>query len=74
MVSWVASDKNQQRGECVLLLRGAQESTSELSAEARHVMDVLLSELSVKQASALAAKITGLKKKPLYQYGLDQQA
>ena len=73
MVEWVAADSNQQRGECVLLLRGAQEVTSELSAEARHVMDVLLSELSVKQASALAAKITGLKKKPLYQYGLDQQ-
>ena len=73
MVAWVAADSNQQRGECVLLLRGAEESTSELSAEARKVMDVLLEELSVKQASTLAAKITGLKKKPLYQYGLDKK-
>ena len=74
MTAWVAADSNQQRGECVLLLRGAEEQTSELTSEARRVMDVLLAELSVKQASALAAKITGLKKKPLYQYGLDQQS
>ena len=71
---WVSEDSNQQRGECVLLVRGAREEAQEgLSADARHVMDVLLSELSVKQSAALAAKITGLKKKPLYQYGLDQQ-
>ncbi|MGK0442545.1 MAG: 16S rRNA (cytidine1402-2'-O)-methyltransferase [Pseudohongiellaceae bacterium] len=74
MVQWVAADRNQQRGECVLLLRGAIEVTHELDGDARRIMDVLLQELSIKQASALAAKITGLKKKPLYQYGLDQKA
>lgn len=74
LAQWVGEDSNQQRGECVLLVRGAKEVKSEgLSAQVRHTMDVLLSELSVKQSAALAAKITGLKKKPLYQYGLDQQ-
>jgi len=73
LADWVAADSNQQRGECVLLVRGAVAAKEEqLPAEARHVMDVLLEELSVKQSAALAAKITGLKKKPLYQYGLDQ--
>ena len=74
MVAWVAAGSNQQRGECVLLLRGAVEQNTELDSEARRIMDVLLEELSIKQASVLAAKITGLKKKPLYQYGLDQKA
>ena len=74
LAQWVESDSNQQRGECVLLVRGAKEHKNEgLSAQACHTMDVLLAELSVKQSAALAAKITGLKKKPLYQYGLDQQ-
>ena len=74
LVQWVAADSNQQRGECVLLVRGAQEIKNEgLPAQALHTMDILLSELSVKQSATLAAKITGLKKKPLYQYGLDQQ-
>lgn len=74
LAQWVAGDSNQQRGECVLLVRGAKETKNEgLSVQARHTMDVLLSELSVKQSAALAAKITGLKKKPLYQYGLEQQ-
>jgi 16S rRNA (cytidine1402-2'-O)-methyltransferase len=30
----------------------------------------LLEELPLSQASALAAKITGIRKKPLYQFGL----
>ncbi|KKK74675.1 hypothetical protein LCGC14_2881410, partial [marine sediment metagenome] len=33
----------------------------------------LVAELPLKQAAALAAKITGVKKNLLYQYGLDQQ-
>lgn len=75
LAEWVAADSNQQRGECVLLVRGAAARAAEegLPLAARRVMDVLLDELSVKQASQLAAKITGLKKKPLYQYGLDSQ-
>lgn len=71
LIDWVRSDANQQRGECVLLVRGAVRPEG-LGAEAKQVMDVLLSELSVKQASSLAARITGLKKNQLYQYGLDQ--
>jgi 16S rRNA (cytidine1402-2'-O)-methyltransferase len=74
LAQWVADDSNQQRGECVLLVRGAPKPDSEaLSPEALHIMDTLLEELSVKQASALAAKITGLKKKAFYQYGLERQ-
>lgn len=74
LVAWVASDSNQQRGECVLLVSAQREEKNEgLCADAIRVMDILLAELSVKQSAALAAKILGLKKKALYQYGLDQQ-
>lgn len=74
LAEWVAADSNQQRGEIVVLVRGAERrETSEIDAEAERVMTVLLEELSVKQASALGAKITGLKKKPLYQWALAQQ-
>lgn len=71
MVAWVASDGNQQRGECVLLLKGVAEEVSSLTPEAEKAMRVLAEELPLKQAAALAAKITGLKKNALYQWALD---
>ncbi len=71
MVQWVASDSNQQRGECVLLLKGVVEEVSSLTPEAEKTMRVLAEELPLKQAAALAAKITGLKKNALYQWALD---
>lgn len=71
MVEWVASDSNQQRGECVLLLKGVAEEVSSLTPEAEKVMRVLAEELPLKQAAALAAKITGLKKNALYQWALE---
>jgi 16S rRNA (cytidine1402-2'-O)-methyltransferase len=69
MVTWVGADDNQQRGECVLLLEGA-EADHEINAEARRTLEVLLEELPLKKAAALTAKLTGLKKNALYQYGL----
>ncbi|MBD2859730.1 16S rRNA (cytidine(1402)-2'-O)-methyltransferase [Spongiibacter sp. KMU-158] len=68
---WVAADANQQRGECVLVVTGYQAAADELPAEAIQVLRVLKQELPLKQASSLAAKITGLKKNQLYQYALD---
>jgi len=68
VVAWVAADPNQQRGEIVLLLRGAdRKAETDIDSEAERVMSVLLEELSVKQAAALGAKLTGVKKKLLYQ-------
>lgn len=62
----------QDRGECVLVVHG-DESEQAIDAEAERILRVLLEELSVKQASTLAAKITGLKKNDLYQQALDWQ-
>ena len=47
-----------------------REGEEAAEAEGRRVLKLLLEELPLSQASALAAKITGGKKKPLYQFGL----
>ncbi|MFZ6047254.1 16S rRNA (cytidine(1402)-2'-O)-methyltransferase [Pseudomonas sp. CR3202] len=75
LCGWVAADTNQQRGECVVLVGGwqAPEGESALSAEALRVLDLLLGELPVKRAAALAAEITGVRKNLLYQAALDRQ-
>ena len=68
---WIAGDENQQRGEIVILLHGREEKEDQvIGAEAERVLRILLAELPVKQAAALAAQITGLKKNQLYQYAL----
>lgn len=72
MAAWVESDSNQQRGECVLLIHGAAKADNS-DAEGERVFDLLAEELPLKQAAALAAKITGVKKNTLYQYGLSQK-
>lgn len=72
ITDWVAGDANQQRGEIVLLVRGASAPTaSDMHAEAERVMRVLLEDLTIKQAASLGAKLTGLKKNFLYQWALD---
>jgi len=71
IIEWVAADSNQQRGEIVLLVQGASKmENAEMTPEQERIMQVLLEELPVKQAAAMGAKITGLKKNYLYQWAL----
>lgn len=73
LVEWVRGDSDQQRGECVLVVEGApQRDQDALNPEVERVLDILLEELPVKQAAALAAKITGEKKNKLYQLALER--
>lgn len=72
LADWVEADANQQKGECVLVVKGVSQLTDD-GAEGRKVFDILVQELPLKQAAALAAKITGVKKNTLYQYGLSQK-
>ncbi len=73
--AFVAGDSNQQRGECVVLVGGwsAPEDEDAISAEAQRVLDLLLAELPLKRAAALAAQITGVRKNLLYQVALEKQ-
>jgi 16S rRNA (cytidine1402-2'-O)-methyltransferase len=72
---WVAADSNQQRGECVVLVAGwqAPEGDEAISGEALRVLDLLLGEMPLKRAAALAAEITGVRKNLLYQVALERQ-
>ncbi|QJD59136.1 16S rRNA (cytidine(1402)-2'-O)-methyltransferase [Pseudomonas sp. gcc21] len=74
LVGWVRSDSDQQRGECVLVVEGmpALPEGDGLDPEAERVLDILLTELPVKQASSLAAQLTGVKKNRLYQIALEK--
>ena len=74
LLEWIKQDPNQQRGEFVVLIQGVELVKEEgLSAESLKVLDVLLTELPVKQAATLAAKITGEKKNALYQEALSRK-
>lgn len=75
LAAWVAADSNQQRGECVVLVAGwqAPEGEAAVSSEAMRVLDLLLAEMPLKRASALAAEITGVRKNLLYQAALERQ-
>jgi 16S rRNA (cytidine1402-2'-O)-methyltransferase len=64
---WLAADANRRRGEFVLIVSGAPAPTHEgMPAEAERVLGLLLAELPLKQAAALAAAITGVRKNELY--------
>ncbi len=69
LVEMVRADANQQRGEIVLVVRGADADGAD-DTEQRRVLELLMAELPVKQAAALAAKITGGSKNQLYQLAL----
>ena len=73
--AFVEADSNQQRGECVVLVAGwtPPEDEDVIGAEARRILDLLLVEMPLKRAAALAAEITGVRKNLLYQVVLDKQ-
>ncbi len=74
LLVWMEQDHNQQKGEFVLIVQGVEPKKEEgFSAETLHVLETLLEELPVKQAAALAAKLTGEKKNALYQEALNRK-
>lgn len=71
LLEWVGRDADQQLGEFVILIHGVPRAEREVvDEEAERVLKILLDELPASQATALAAKITGLKKNKLYEYAL----
>ena len=74
LCAWLRSDVNQQKGEFVILVRGSMlNEQGEEDSEAERVLRILMAELPVKQAAALAAQITGRKKNALYELALQQK-
>ena len=73
LLNWIKADSNQQRGEFVLLIQGQEKAATTINAEAERILDILLQELPLKQASQLAARITGIKKNTLYELALNKR-
>lgn len=74
LLEWVKQDPNQQKGEIVLVVAGNPLEQDHQQDKIDELLKRLLQELSVKSASQLAADLTGLKKKVLYQRALELAA
>ncbi len=73
--AWLAADANRARGEFVLVLHALAPVASEgPDAGALRTLGVLLRELPLKQAVALAAELSGSPRNALYQAALRQRA
>ncbi|MEW5757017.1 MAG: 16S rRNA (cytidine(1402)-2'-O)-methyltransferase [Pseudomonadota bacterium] len=68
LLEWMMGDENQRKGEFVVLVHGAEPhaGAQEHGVDPEQVLRILLAELPVKQAAALAAKICGVKKNEMY--------
>lgn len=69
--AWLASDKNHERGEFVLLLEGQSASVAADELWQEMARDMIAGGMSSKDCAALVAKYSGVKKKTAYQYIID---
>jgi 16S rRNA (cytidine1402-2'-O)-methyltransferase len=75
LVRWISDDPNQQKGEFVVIVEGEQANEAHaVDAEAERVLNLLLDELPIKTAAKLAARITGVNKRALYDRALQIKA
>ncbi|WP_084661834.1 16S rRNA (cytidine(1402)-2'-O)-methyltransferase [Marinospirillum alkaliphilum] len=75
LLQQVLSDANQQKGEFVLLVEGfTGQSADQAWVEACRWLQELQQEMPPSRACALVARMTGVKKKALYQWMLEQEA
>jgi 16S rRNA (cytidine1402-2'-O)-methyltransferase len=72
-LAWYTEHPGEQRGEFVLVVRGVEATPAATGGESENLLRVLLAELPLKQAVALAARITGHKKNELYDEALRLQ-
>ena len=70
VIERVAADPNQRKGEFVLIFAGAPEQVVD-NAEIKRVMALLISEVKLKTAAALAAELLNVGKNHCYEIGLE---
>jgi len=66
----IMQDDNQQRGECVLIVAGNSDDIQYLNSSDIKILELLITEMSLKKACQIAAQITGKRKNILYEYAL----
>jgi 16S rRNA (cytidine1402-2'-O)-methyltransferase len=72
LLNWLEAHPEQRRGECVIVVGGAPRAGDDAASEAhaRDLLRVLLEELPVRRAVAVAARLTGGKRNALYQQAI----
>ena len=71
LVAWLAADSNRSRGEFVLVVHGAPQAEATPGPQAHDAtLHVLLADLPLKQAVALAVALTGAPRNSLYERAL----
>lgn len=73
VLAQVESDANQQKGEFVLVVQGADKSAATSENEILRYMAMLIPEMPIKKAAAITAELLGAKKKHCYEVGLKIQ-
>ena len=71
LLEQLRADSHQQKGEFVVMVQGAPPpDPAEVDVASGQVLAILMSELPLKQAASLAARITGASRNVLYEQGL----
>lgn len=74
LTEWVRSNPEQQKGESVIMLAGAQPVAKQsIEIDVEQLLRGLLTKLSVKDAAQLASQLSGLSKNQLYARALEIQ-
>jgi len=73
LLAWVSSDHYQQKGECVVLVEGVKQQLDSDDAEVNRILALLLKELPVKKAAAMAASLLDVSKNKAYDMALKLQ-
>ncbi len=72
LLAWLGEREERQRGEFVIVVSGAEDAEADSEMEAhRELLQALLSELPLKTAVRLAARISGASRNRLYALALE---
>lgn len=71
VLSWLNEEPARTKGEFVLLIEPAKDNDQALPEESTNLLMLLMTELPLKKAAAIAAQHTGVKKNDLYKVGLE---
>ena len=64
--AWLREDDKRQRGEFVLMVEGSDVDPSRADVDSEHLLRVLLAELPLTRAVAVATEVTGAKRNEIY--------
>lgn len=72
LAQWAAADEDVTRGEVVLIVEGESSPAGDAGLDAFALVRALAEDLPAPRAAQLAARLTGVPRKRLYQYLVDQ--